>query len=83
MEMQDISCIDFDKLGVRLLSSIDDVNDLDFDNGTHCYNSTNYRLTYRLTYIVVFLVGYYQSNYYHVSNYFLPCSQVREYKYKS
>jgi hypothetical protein len=35
MDTQDISFIDIDELGVRPLNSMDDSNDIDFDDTTH------------------------------------------------
>ncbi|CAF3058513.1 unnamed protein product [Rotaria sp. Silwood2] len=37
MDAQDISCVDFDELGVRPLNWIDDGNDLDLDDTTNRY----------------------------------------------
>jgi hypothetical protein len=37
MDTQDISFIDIDELGVRPLNSMDDSNDIDFDDTTHGY----------------------------------------------
>lgn len=31
----DISCVEFDELGVRPINLIDDMSDLDFDNASH------------------------------------------------